>query len=281
MQNPISYIQSNLRDFYPDTEIQSISRLVIQSVTGISMAVFLSDKNKKITPIQQEKVIEIVKRLKVYEPLQYILGITEFFGLPFFVDENVLIPRPETEELVEQIVSGAKLKTIPLNILDIGTGSGAIAVALKKYLPGTSVWAWDISSNALMVAKRNATYNNVDITFEHQDVFDDYRGSQKFDIIVSNPPYVMESEKLEMNENVILYEPHLALFVPDSDPLLFYKRIAGLATRLLNTGGKLYFEINRSMGSEIVKLLNKKGFSDIYLMKDLSGNQRMISAVWL
>ena len=276
MQTTFLYIKESLRDLYPENEISSLARIIMVSVTGLSVSTILIDKSKKISPTQRDKINEIIERLKKSEPIQYILGETEFLGLPFCVNENVLIPRPETEELVELILS--ENNGLPLNVLDIGTGSGAIAISLKKKNPFFTISAWDVSPEAITVAKKNAGHNQVDVTFEQVNILKNYPQNLQFDIIVSNPPYVLDSEKENMEANVLEYEPHLALFVPDSHALIFYERISDIASLLLKPNGKLYFEINASKGQETVDLLHTKGFKDIILFRDLSGNDRMVRA---
>ncbi|PXV62814.1 release factor glutamine methyltransferase [Dysgonomonas alginatilytica] len=276
MQDIIQNIRKSLSDFYPDTEISGLTRLLIENVTQSSIPAFLSDKSKKITGEELLKIDKIIERLQKFEPIQYILGETEFYGLPYSVNKNVLIPRPETEELVELIINENKREDI--RILDIGTGSGCIAISLKKYIPQSTVEGWDISNEALEVANRNSKNNSVDVAFSQVDILSDYPTEQRFDIIVSNPPYVLDSEKSQMHTNVLEYEPHTALFVADSNPLLFYERIADVATQLLTNGGKLYFEINRMKGQETIKMLKDKNFSTIQLIKDISGNDRMVRA---
>lgn len=276
MSDIIQFIKSSLSGLYPDTEIAGISRIIIESVTGYPLHVLLSDKSKKITETQYVKIQKIIQRLLTSEPIQYILGETEFFGLPFIVNENVLIPRPETEELVELILS--ENQNPRLTILDIGTGSGCIAIALKKYRPEANIHAWDFSAGALAVARENASRNKVDVKFSRVDVLKEYPADTKFDIIVSNPPYVLESEKTGINKNVLDYEPHSALFVPDSNGLLFYKRIADIAKELLYDNGKLYFEINQQKGIDTKDMLTGKGFSNARVIKDLSGNDRITAS---
>lgn len=276
MQDIILNIRKSLSDFYPDTEISGLIRLLIENVTKSSIPALLSDKSKKITEEELLKIDKIVERLQKFEPIQYILGETEFYGLPFVVNENVLIPRPETEELVELILK--ENKTDQSRILDIGTGSGCIAISLKKYLPKSIVEGWDISKGALEVASLNSKNNSANVLFTQVDILGEYPNQQTFDIIVSNPPYVLDSEKSEMHTNVLKYEPHTALFVADNNPLLFYNRIADVATQLLTNGGKLYFEINRMKGQETIKMLENKGFSNTQLIKDISGNDRIIKA---
>jgi len=278
MQSIIPYIKESLFGFYPESEITSLARIITENVTGFSVPMIISDKNKKITSTQESKIKEIIERLKLFEPIQYIIGETEFFGMKFIVDKNVLIPRPETEELVELIINENK-HFQPLNILDIGTGSGCIAISIKKYLTNSNISAWDISKEALRIAELNARENKTEVLFENVDVLGNYPKKELFDIIVSNPPYVLESEKADMENNVLKYEPHLALFVPDNKALLFYERIADVALNILNSGGRLYFEINAAKGKETVDMLAGKGFSQIELHQDLSKNDRMIRAI--
>ncbi|MFV8359303.1 peptide chain release factor N(5)-glutamine methyltransferase [Flavobacterium sp. LS1P3] len=232
----------------------------------------------------------ILEQLKLEIPVQYLLGKTSFYGLDFEVNENVLIPRPETEELVEWILESQKSKVETsgeslkdLKILDIGTGSGCIAISLAKNLPNATVFAIDVSEKALATAKTNAENNSVNVTFINQNILDVVSLSaveglgQQFDIIVSNPPYVRNLEKEEIKKNVLDNEPHLALFVADDDALIFYKKIAELAQKNLSENGQLYFEINQYLGKEMVDLLEKMNFATIELRKDIYGNDRMLS----
>jgi release factor glutamine methyltransferase len=234
---------------------------------------------------------ELLNQLKKENPIQYLLGNTEFFGLPFIVNENVLIPRPETEELVDWIIEGEKrierLKGEKkegqriIKILDIGTGSGCIGISLAKNLPTADVFALDVSPDALKVAKLNAERNGVSVTFLEKDILQTEDLLEQFDLIVSNPPYVRNLEKHEIRNNVLDHEPHIALFVDDIDALLFYRKIALLATKNLINGGQLFFEINQYLGNEMIELLTDLSFSDIELRKDIYGNDRMIRAVWM
>jgi release factor glutamine methyltransferase len=222
----------------------------------------------------------ILEQLKQEIPIQYLLGKTSFYGLDFKVNAAVLIPRPETEELVEWILESqkSKVKSQKLKILDIGTGSGCIAISLAKNLPDATVFALDISEAALATAKINAAYNSVNVTFIHQNILEIEDLQQQFDIIVSNPPYVRNLEKEEIKKNVLENEPHVALFVADNDALIFYKKIAQLAQKNLLPNGQLYFEINQYLGKEMVNLLEKMNFSAIELRKDIYGNDRMTKA---
>jgi release factor glutamine methyltransferase len=220
----------------------------------------------------------ILEQLKKEIPIQYLLGKTSFYGLDFEVNENVLIPRSETEELVEWILERQKSKgeNKKIRILDIGTGSGCIAISLAKNLPNAEVFALDISEKALATARRNAEINAVNVTFINQNILETEDLGQQFDIIVSNPPYVRNLEKEEIKKNVLDNEPHLALFVADNDALIFYKKIAELAQKNVSENSQLYFEINQYLGKEMIDLLEKMNFKNIELRKDIYGNDRMI-----
>ena len=220
----------------------------------------------------------ILEQLKKEIPIQYLLGSTHFYGLEFEVNSNVLIPRPETEELVDWIIKSQQLAIgdKKVRILDIGTGSGCIAIALAKNLPNAQVFALDVSEQALGTAQKNAELNQVAIQFIHQSILETEDLGQQFDIIVSNPPYVRHLEKLEIKKNVLDNEPHLALFVADDDALIFYRKIAELAQKNLNPQGQLYFEINQYLGQETLDLLQEMGFKNTELRKDIYGNDRMI-----
>ncbi|KAF2509572.1 peptide chain release factor N(5)-glutamine methyltransferase [Flavobacterium zhairuonense] len=214
--------------------------------------------------------------LKNEVPIQYLLGKTSFYGLDFEVNENVLIPRPETEELVDWIINENKGKSKEIKILDIGTGSGCIAISLAKNLPKAKVYAIDVSKKALDTAKRNAINNNVEVTFMLKDILELEILKSDYDIIVSNPPYVRNLEKAEIKKNVLDFEPHLALFVDDNDALIFYRKIAELAQKNLLENGQLYFEINQYLGIETKEMLEKMNFINIELRKDIYDNDRMI-----
>ena len=222
----------------------------------------------------------VLEQLKQEIPIQYLLGKTSFYGLDFEVNAAVLIPRPETEELVEWILESqkSKVESQKVKILDIGTGSGCIAISLAKNLPDATVFALDVSEEALATAKKNAENNSVNVTFIHQNILETEDLLQQFDIIVSNPPYVRNLEKEEIKKNVLENEPHLALFVADNDALVFYKKIAQLAQKNLLPNGQLYFEINQYLGKEMVDLLEKMNFKTIDLRKDIYGNDRMTKA---
>jgi len=229
---------------------------------------------------EEEMVLwnSILEPLKLEIPIQYLLGKTSFYGLDFEVNDDVLIPRPETEELVEWIIKGNSNteRFKDLKILDIGTGSGCIAISLAKNIPNAKVYAIDVSEKALATAKKNAVINQVDVAFITQNILETADLNQQFDIIVSNPPYVRNLEKQEIKKNVLNNEPHLALFVEDDDALIFYKKIAALAQKNLLENGQLFFEINQYLGKDMVALLEKTNFKNIELRKDIYGNDRMI-----
>lgn len=275
MQTAIQQIQTQLHGLYPDTEIKSFSYLIIEKLTGFSRTQIIVNKNTLFSDKQQHEIESFIEKLKKFVPIQYILGKTEFYVLNFTVNESVLIPRPETEELVDWIQKEND-RTANINILDIGTGSGCIAISLKHEFPNAMVDAFDISDKALEMAKLNAKQNNLEVNFSIVDILNPFETSKKWDIIVSNPPYIPEAEKSEIHANVLDYEPHLALFVPNNDPLLFYRQIGLFAQKHLNTNGKLYFEIHRDAGQTGIDLLTELGFHTVELRKDISGNDRML-----
>jgi release factor glutamine methyltransferase len=277
MQHLTQYIRQELVGVYTPSEISVLNRLILGEIYGTSIACFTEDKFSNLSGSQARKLKDILSRLKKGEPHQYVFGKSEFYGIELRVTPDVLIPRPETEELVEWILS--ECRSSDKMILDIGTGSGCIAVALAKALPNAVIDAWDLSESAISVAADNASRNGVAVHFTRRDILQPFSREVSYDVIVSNPPYVMESEKGTMAENVLGFEPHEALFVPDDNPLLFYERIAGLAIEMLNKRGRLYFEINRSKGEIICAMLQERGFAEVELRKDISGNARMIRAV--
>ena len=277
MQAAIIHIRSELQGLYPDTEIKSFSNLIIEKISSFSRTEIIVNKNTLFSEKQRHVIENFIAKLKEYIPIQYILGETEFFGLPFRVNESVLIPRPETEELVDWI-RNENDRNANLGILDIGTGSGCIAISLKHEFTNATVDAFDISEKALETAQSNATLNKLEVNFSKVDILNTPEMEQKWDIIVSNPPYVTELEKSGILPNVLDYEPHLALFVPDNNPLLFYHCIAIFAQQHLKPKGKLYFEINRQFGKATVDLLTAMGFGNVELRKDISGNDRMVRA---
>ena len=271
-----------LQPLYDAQEADAIVLTVLKEVTGQSNAYLKAFPEYEITADVQTKLRQILDQLITGKPLQYVLGHTEFYGLPFKVNPSVLIPRPETEELVDWVLN-SNLPPSAINILDIGTGSGCIAISLKKNLPNAPVWAMDVSATALKTAKENAELNSVNVNFIEADVLNSTQTfnllPSTFNLLISNPPYVTPTDKQLMHTNVTDFEPHTALFVSQEDPLLFYKAIADLAIEKLVKGGLLFFEINESYGNEMLSMLTNKGFKEIELRKDMSGRDRMIKAV--
>ena len=272
---------NSLEGLYPIEELKSFFYLLAEKYLNLSRINIALQLNNELTHEEQSSFYKAVDRLRNHEPIQYILGETEFFGMPITVNKQVLIPRPETEELVSWIIEDVDKNEA--TILDIGTGSGCIAISLAKKLNNAVVSAIDISTRAIEVAKKNTLINNVNIEFSRVDVlnFEDKlvlqdKWKSKFDIIVSNPPYVRMQEKKLMQLNVIDHEPDIALFVEDDDPLLFYRKISQLSKQYLRHHGTLYLEINEYLGLEMEKMLNKAGFKHVLLKKDMFGKNRMI-----
>jgi release factor glutamine methyltransferase len=274
-----SHFIKALLPFYDEMEAESFFFLLLENKHQLRRIDLALDVDIEFSETDISNWNAILEKLKIQIPIQYIIGTTHFYGLEFIVDGNVLIPRPETEELVDWIVKlNSKLsKTKALKILDIGTGSGCIAISLAKNIPNSEVFAIDVSEKALAVAEKNAILNKVPVTFLHKNILETNDLSRKFDIIVSNPPYVRNLEKAEIKPNVLENEPHLALFVSDNDPLIFYKKIAELAAANLNPNGQLFFEINQYLGKETQELLESIGLKNIELRKDIYGNDRMIA----
>lgn len=276
MNKIVAYIRSRLQPYYTAEEVSALSRIVCCDLLGQAPTDYYLGKDIVLSSKKEQELEDILQRLSRFEPLQYIEGRTLFLGRELWVAPGVLIPRPETEELVELM-----LKEIPADarILDVGTGSGCIAISLAKELPDALVTAWDVSPEALSVARVNARKLQADVRFVECDVLAcqvDEVGL--YDVIVSNPPYVTEAEKADMEPNVLQWEPSLALFVPDDDPLRFYRRIAVLGRDMLADGGRLYFEINRAYGREMVEMLRAMGYVGVRVEKDLSQNDRFVIA---
>lgn len=296
---------TELGAIYPKEEIDSFFYSCIEHYLNLERFILAIQPGITLNKDEEQPLFEALSELKLEKPLQYILGTAHFMDLELHVDENVLIPRPETEELVQWILDDARSQmsevrnqkgeefkldaersrsviSTPLNdhslrVLDIGTGSGCIAIVLAKQLPDAKIYALDVSEGALKVAQKNAASNGVDVTFLHDDILNS-NIELNFDIIVSNPPYVRELEKDEIQKNVKNYEPGTALFVPDEDPLVFYRAIISFAEKHLSEKGKLYFEINQYLGEETKALFNHLNFSEIELRKDMFGNYRMLKA---
>lgn len=273
-----AHIHNSLQSLYPKSEINSFYFILLEHYGNYTTAEVLANVSTQLTDNITKAIQQAITELQTAKPIQYILGETEFFSNRFFVDENVLIPRSETEELVDWVLQTYPDKTYPLHILDVGTGSGCIAISLAKALPEAQVTAIDVSPKAIAVAQRNAERNGIKVQFLQRDILQTETLPEKYDIIISNPPYVRELEKNEMHSNVLNYEPHLALFVPDDRPLLFYEQIATLAQQYLKSKGRLFFEINQYLAAEIQVMLAQKNFTEITLRQDLSGNDRMLCA---
>jgi len=263
---------------FTEREADFLLFLVLMEYTGYSKAGILTKHDQTVSESQLLKIHFAVKELLKEKPVQYVLGKTEFYGIPFIVNSKVLIPRPETEELVEWVINDLKGFMAP-KIIDMGTGSGCIAVTIKKYLPGSEVTAIDISEFALEVAAINAELNELVIRFKKLDMLNsrDWNQNQVYDAIISNPPYVRHLEKSAMKKNVLDYEPEIALFVEDSDPLVFYRSIIEFAKKNLIAGGKVYCEINQYLADEVTALFAGHGFDRITIRKDLRGNDRVLS----
>jgi release factor glutamine methyltransferase len=274
-----------LSTIYGAEEARSLTWLSISFVCKLDRAKYLSIRQEEINPDDTEHLFKIHEQLIQSIPLQYILGETEFYDLTFKVNPSVLIPRPETEELVDWALITSRIingETEILKLLDIGTGSGCIPIAIKKYIPLADITAIDISETALNTARQNADLNQVVINFIHDDIFNPSNLdliNTKYDLILSNPPYVTESEKEQMLDNVLNHEPHNALFVSDNDPLVFYRAIADFALAHLKINGFLFLELNEKFGQKTLNLLKEKGFKAIELRQDMGGKDRMIKAV--
>lgn len=264
---------------YEENEAAAITDWLIEHLTGLKKITRSAQAAKILEPGQESALKEKLARLLTHEPLQYVLQEAWFCGLRFYVDKNVLIPRPETEELVEWIISHCKFPLEPMKILDVGTGSGCIAISLKRRLGKSAVWACDISSGALNVAKKNANDIGVEVIFKEMDFLQGKSRQElpSFDIIVSNPPYIPETDKAAMNANVVKYEPSSALFVPNNDPLIFYRAIAEAGKKHLNPGGIIFAEIHESLGEQVVDLFRSM-YYQIELKKDMQNKDRMIKA---
>jgi len=265
---------------YPQSEIESIFNLLLNDLFAIDKATMILEGANELSKDRENTLLNILDRLKTNEPVQHIIGSCTFYGLDFNVNSDVLIPRPETEELVDWIIKDLSKKTHKkrISILDIGTGSGCIAISLAKNIPNSEVCAIDVSNKALSIAKENAKKNKVVIQFIEQDILNTKILTQTFDVIVSNPPYIRFQEKELIHANVKQFEPNQALFVTDDNPLVFYDKISELALNHLNNKGSLYFEINQYIANDTLNLLQNKGFNEVILRKDLLGNDRMIWA---
>lgn len=276
----ISDIKSALAAAYPEGEVRAFVRILFEEWMHYSTVDIYMRADSEVPPFVVEKMRHAVQRLLRHEPIQHIVGVAHFHGHRFAVSKHTLIPRPETEQLVDMIVD--RNQDVPdLCVLDIGTGSGCIACSLARALRFAEVHAFDISQPALDLAAENARNLGVKVAFHHVDILNAVPQPQQFHIIVSNPPYICMHEQKLMEDNVLRYEPHSALFVPDNDPLLFYRAIARYASVALKPGGKLYFEINAAYGNDTAKLLSNFHFADIEVVRDFYGRDRFVSALWL
>jgi release factor glutamine methyltransferase len=280
-QEATYFILNKLRSIYPEGEAGQITDWIMERLTGSKKAERMLYKNSAITDKEVSQLEQFTERLMLHEPVQYVLNEAWFCGLKFYVGKNVLIPRPETEELVEWVISNCKFPVDKLSILDVGTGSGCISIALKRKLRKAEVSACDISEAALEVAKKNATTLGADVNFLWLDFLNKEKRQQlpSFDIIISNPPYVPEKDKQHMRPNVLDYEPHTALFVPDNDALVFYKAIAEFGKDHLNPGGAIFVEIHEDPGVAVSALFHSNGYNE-ELKKDMQGKERMLKAVF-
>jgi release factor glutamine methyltransferase len=269
------YLLKELAGLYPDTEIKAFTNLIIKTVFNQEKLHLLYNDELRVSGDKSDKITKICNELKTGKPIQYILGETTFFYCIIKVNNETLIPRPETEELVDIVIR--ENKGFRGRIIDLGTGSGCIAIALSKNLPGVEITGTDNSKGALKMAENNARLNKVKVHFLNEDILNPKSENiSRAGIIVSNPPYVRESEKKNMNRNVLDFEPESALFVPDDDPLKYFRSILDISKNLLLPEGKVYFEINEAMGTEMVNLMRSKGFSDVNIVKDINGKDRII-----
>ncbi|HEY0751046.1 MAG TPA: peptide chain release factor N(5)-glutamine methyltransferase [Chitinophagaceae bacterium] len=296
MQEAEQWLRKELLPLYGEGEATAMTNMIMEHLTGLERPARLQKKDEPLNVHQLHHLTEINQRIQRHEPVQYIIGETWFAGMKLYVDKNVLIPRPETEELVQWIVQDVKTAgidvfqkkedeadlTTTLKILDVGTGSGCIALALKKQMPKAEVWGCDISEEALNVARRNGSDLDIRVDFQGVDFLD--RDQQKFlptaDIIVSNPPYVPAKDRESMHHNVKDHEPSLALFVSDDDPLVFYKALAEFGKHRLHNNGSIYCEVYENLGDEVVQLFRYQGYNPIEMRKDMQGKNRMVKAVY-
>ena len=278
-------IVGSIVHIYDKNEANNIADLLMENITRLPRAERILKKNETLSLSQKNSLSQFIGRLQNHEPVQYIINEAWFAGMKFYIDKNVLIPRPETEELIDWVIKEFRIQDLPVDrqskefrIIDVGTGSGCIAIALKKKLPHAEVWACDVSEEALNVARINADSLNATVDFVPLDFLDKEQRKQlpHIDIVVSNPPYVPQKDKSEMKKIVIDHEPAIALFAPDEEPLIFYSAIADFGKEKLNHGGSVYVEIHEEFGEQVKNLFHSKGYSSVELKKDLQGKNRMI-----
>ena len=270
----LNYLKQEVSKYYDDAEASSITYLLLEHFFDIHKQDVIVKKPVDLDKDDMGKVAATLKRIKSMEPVQYIIGTADFYGRKFFVNPAVLIPRPETEELVDLVIR--ENPASGLSVLDIGTGSGCIAISLQLHLKDAVVYGLDLSAPALKVAEENALQNHASVHLMEKDILNDVLDLQALDLIVSNPPYVRKKESKLMSKNVLKYEPQMALFVPDKDPLVFYKKIIHQAQALLRDKGKLYFEINEAYGQELKEYMEENGFLDVDIFEDFQGKERMV-----
>ncbi len=270
-------LRARLEGMYGTGEATAMVRLIFNVMKGWSATDMIVNADREISDMFRNQVGKVMERIERGEPIQYVLGTARFYGMDLKVDSRVLIPRPETEELIDMIVARFKNRE-DLKVLDIGTGSGAIAIVLSRNLPFSDVTGIDLSEGALQVARENAADLHARISLIHADIFKWMPEPDSLDIVVSNPPYIPEEEKRDMETNVLDYEPASALFVPDSDPLVYYRRIAEVASVGLRVDGRIYFEINPRFAEQIKKMLEERGYLDVEVTQDISRRDRFVSA---
>ncbi|GAB4092343.1 N5-glutamine methyltransferase family protein [Flaviaesturariibacter terrae] len=291
----LAALRTRLESIYGTSEAAAMAGLALEAVTGVGRNAQGLQAQEELSAEQEARLGQIAERLATEEPLQYVLNEAHFYGMTLYVDASVLIPRPETEELVDWVIRDvAKAQpemarkgnneadgTDTLKILDVGTGSGCIALALKKALPRAEVWGCDVSDAALTVARRNGSALDIRVDFQGIDFLDEAQQPllPSVDVLVSNPPYIPLSDKDSMHGNVVRYEPHGALFVPDADPLLFYRALAHFAGKRLHAGGSIYLEIHENLAAPVEQLFRDKGFSSVEIRKDMQGKDRMVKVV--
>lgn len=280
----IKFYKKELSDIYTESELQNLTNWIFEKQLKLNATEIILDETIRVNQSDLIILEQMCYKLKEHQPIQYVLGEAEFYHLKFKVNKNVLIPRPETEELVDLIIKKQK-KGKEINILDIGTGSGCIPISIKKNIPDANVYSLDISDDALEIAKSNAVKNKVDVNFFKADILSDtisevilnQTKDKKIDILISNPPYVLNSEKRGLHNRVKNFEPHLALFVDDADPILFYRKITSLAMSVLSQNGMLYFECHTNYAKDVYQLLKDRGFQNVSLQKDMAGLNRFVS----
>ncbi len=277
IQQAQKYIVTDLEPIYGEREAKNIANMLLEAVLNCTNIHLVLNSHQDLTEKEQNRIQEALKELVLQKPIQYVLGEADFYDLKFKVNKHTLIPRSETEELVHKII--ADCNNLSPKILDIGTGSGCIPIILAKHIKNASISSVDISAEAIDIARQNAENNAVKVEFLHRDILNWQNYSwEYYNIIVSNPPYVCNSEKAQMSDNVLVYEPHSALFVEDDNPLIFYIAIADFAKKYLNDKGKIYLEINENLGQETLQMLSDKEFVNLQLLKDINGRNRIVVA---